>query len=314
MADDGFWNVMALYGLAAYVAFQFILMSSRYKRCASDEILVVYGRIRGGRASRCIHGGAMMVWPLIQDYKKLSLVPMKIKINLTDARTQSENDIDVPGTFTIGISTDPLLMNNAAERLLHLSTSEIEDLASEIISSQLRFTVASLTIEQINKEPDKFLENIKVNVGYRLHALGLQLINVNYRTVIHKSNQISNQGGKIRIDTGGKVFGPYSPGVKAGGVIWLAGQIAPEAGGIAEQTQASLDKIDALLAAAGVSKNQVTFAQVLLDDINDFSAMNEVYGAWLEDVEIPPARAAFEAAKLPGGAAIEIVVQAHEDA
>ena len=119
---------------------------------------------------------------------------------------------------------------------------------------------------------------------------------------------------KERIDTGGKVFGPYSPGVKAGSVIWLAGQIAPEAGGITEQTQASLDKIDALLAAAGVSKHQVTFAQVLLDDINDFSAMNEVYGAWLTDVEIPPARAAFEAAKLPRGAAIEIVVQAHEDA
>ena len=59
---------------------------------------------------------------------------------------------------------------------------------------------------------------------------------------------------KERIDTGGKVFGPYSPGVKANGVIWLAGQIAPEAGGIREQTQSSLDKIDALLAAAGATK------------------------------------------------------------
>lgn len=118
---------------------------------------------------------------------------------------------------------------------------------------------------------------------------------------------------KERIDTGGKVFGPYSPGVKAYGIIWLAGQIAPEAGGIREQTQASLDKIDTLLAAAGVSKHQVTFAQVLLDDINDFSDMNEIYGAWLEDVEIPPARAAFEAAALPRGAAVEIVVQAYDD-
>ena len=110
------------------------------------------------------------------------------------------------------------------------------------------------------------------------------------------------------------VYGPYSPGVKAGGVIWLAGQIAPEAGGITEQTQASRNKIDVLLAAAGVSKQQGTFVQVLLDDINNFAAMNEVYGAWLADVEIPPARAAFEAAALPRGAAVEIVVQAHEDA
>ena len=119
---------------------------------------------------------------------------------------------------------------------------------------------------------------------------------------------------KERIDTGGQVFGPYSPGVKAGGVIWLAGQIAPEAGEITEQTQASLDKIDALLSATGLSRHQVTFVQVLLDDINDFAAMNEVYGTWLADVEIPPARAAFEAAALPRGAAVEIVVQAHEDA
>ena len=118
---------------------------------------------------------------------------------------------------------------------------------------------------------------------------------------------------KERIDTGGKVFGPYSPGVKANGIIWLAGQIAPEAGGIREQTQASLDKIDALLAAAGVTKHEVTFAQVLLNDISDFTDMNEIYGAWLDGVEIPPARAAFEAAALPGGAAVEIVIQAYDD-
>ena len=117
---------------------------------------------------------------------------------------------------------------------------------------------------------------------------------------------------KERIDTGDKVFGPYSPGVKANGIIWLAGQIAPEAGGIREQTQASLNKIDALLSAAGVTKHHVTFAQVLLDDINDFSDMNEIYGAWVDGVEIPPARAAFEAAALPGGAAVEIVIQAYD--
>ena len=120
--------------------------------------------------------------------------------------------------------------------------------------------------------------------------------------------------GKEGIGSDWPVFGPYSPGVKVAGVIWLAGQIAPDAGRIVEQTQASLDKIDVLLAAAGVTKHQVTFVQVLLDDINNFAAMNEVYGAWLSEVEIPPARAAFEAAALPRGAAVEIVVQAHEDA
>ena len=120
---------------------------------------------------------------------------------------------------------------------------------------------------------------------------------------------------KERIEVeGGKTYGPYSPGVKSHGIIWLAGQIAPEAGDdIASQTAASLEKIDALLAAAGVSKNEACFAQVLLDDINDFAAMNEVYSTWLEGVEIPPARAAFEAGALPRGAKVEIVVQAIDE-
>ena len=119
---------------------------------------------------------------------------------------------------------------------------------------------------------------------------------------------------KVRIEVdGGKTFGPYSPGVKSNGMIWLAGQIAPEVGDdIKLQTQACLDKIDDLLHAAGVSKNNVCFAQVLLADINDFDSMNEVYSEWLDGVAIPPARAAFEAGNLPKKAGIEIVIQATE--
>ena len=114
----------------------------------------------------------------------------------------------------------------------------------------------------------------------------------------------------ISVD-GGKLYGPYTPGVKAGGVIWLSGQIDVDNGDdIMSQTAGALAKIDALLEAAGVNREAVCFAQVLLDDINDFAAMNEVYGAWVEDMIIKPARAAFEAGALPAGAKVEIVVQA----
>ena len=109
---------------------------------------------------------------------------------------------------------------------------------------------------------------------------------------------------------GSKLYGPYTPGVMANGMIWLSGQIDVEAGNdVKSQTAGALKKIDALLDAAGVSKNSVCFAQVLLDDISDFAAMNEVYGAWVEDIEIKPARAAFEAGALPADAKVEIVVQ-----
>ncbi len=110
---------------------------------------------------------------------------------------------------------------------------------------------------------------------------------------------------------GTKLYGPYTPGVKFGNMIWLSGQIDVEAGDdIASQTAGSLAKIDALLDAAGVDKNSICFAQVLLDSIDDFQAMNEVYGAWVESMDIKPARAAFEAGALPAGAKVEIVVQA----
>lgn len=120
--------------------------------------------------------------------------------------------------------------------------------------------------------------------------------------------------GKERIEVaGGKVYGQYSPGVKANGVIWLSGQIAPEAGNdVKSQTAASLEKINQLLDAAGASKNDVVFAQVFLADINDFADMNEVYSRWVEGIEVLPARAAFEAAALPANAKVEIVIQAVE--
>tara|TARA_B110000438_G_scaffold66124_1_gene66616 strand:- start:502 stop:909 length:408 start_codon:yes stop_codon:yes gene_type:complete len=110
---------------------------------------------------------------------------------------------------------------------------------------------------------------------------------------------------------GSKLYGPYTPGVKAGGVIWLSGQIDVDAGDdIQSQTAGALAKIDALLEAAGVTRESVCFAQVLLDDINDFAAMNEIYGAWVENMAVKPARAAFEAGALPAGAKVEIVIQA----
>ena len=81
--DSGFWLTMLFFGGLLVFAFGFILLVTRYKRCASDEILVVYGRVSGGRASRCIHGGATLVWPLIQDYDYLDLKQIPINIDLS---------------------------------------------------------------------------------------------------------------------------------------------------------------------------------------------------------------------------------------
>ena len=194
--DTGVTLFLLIAGFGLIFAFGIILLVTRYKRCASDEILVVYGRVGGGKASRCIHGGATLVWPLIQDWKKLSLIPMTINIPLTNALSLQNIRINVPSTFTVGVSTDPLIMNNAAERLLHLTPNQIESMASEIIFGQLRLTVASLTIEQINQDRDQFLESIRDNVGHELNKLGLNLINVNITDITDDSDYIESIGKK----------------------------------------------------------------------------------------------------------------------
>ena len=108
---------------------------------------------------------------------------------------------------------------------------------------------------------------------------------------------------------GAAKYGPYSAGVQSGDMFWLSGQIAVEFDDVKAQTQGALDKIDSLLDAANLTRENICFAQILLADIDDFAAMNEVYGAWIDSVNIKPARAAFAAAALPAGALVEIVVQ-----
>ena len=154
----------AIIGLSSGVLFLFILIYSmfrRYKRCPSDRILVVYGKVGAGsdgsRSAKCIHGGAAFIWPIIQDYEFLDLTPLSIDIDLKGALSKQNIRVDVPSRFTVGISTEPGVMTNAAERLLGLQQQQIYDLAKDIIFGQLRLVVATMDIEEINNNRDKFL-------------------------------------------------------------------------------------------------------------------------------------------------------------
>lgn len=159
-------------------------------------MLVIYGAVGRGQSARCLHGGGAIVWPVIQQHAFLSLTPMTIGIPLKNALSQQNIRIDVPSTFTVGISTTEAIMYNAAERLLHLARGEIEEMAREIIFGQLRLTVASLTIEQINQDRESFLDLIRKNVEPELNKIGLYLINVNITDITDESNYIESIGKK----------------------------------------------------------------------------------------------------------------------
>jgi len=191
----GFW-VVVIIAFVILIAMTLVFLASHYKRCPSDKILVVYGKVSGGQSANCIHGGGALIWPLIQDYAYISLTPMTISIPLQNALSQQNIRINVPSTFTVGISTEPGIMNNAAERLLKLPQEEIEEMAKEIIFGQLRLTVASLTIEQINQDRERFLEEIRKNVAPELNKIGLYLINVNITDITDSSDYIESNGKK----------------------------------------------------------------------------------------------------------------------
>lgn len=184
--------------IVAAIVFIFTMLVSifkRYKRCPSDRILVVYGKIGkstalGGASAKTIHGGAAFVWPIFQDYEFLDLTPISIEVNLTSALSRQNIRVDVPCRFTVGVSTEPGVMNNAAERLLGLSQDEIHDLAKDIIFGQLRLVVATMDIEEINNNRDKFLAAVSSNVEAELKKIGLKLINVNVTDLKDESGYI----------------------------------------------------------------------------------------------------------------------------
>ena len=109
---------------------------TRLKKCPSDRILVVFGMTGGKRASYCLHGGSKIIWPVIQDYGFLSLRPIQLEVNLSNALCKQNIRISVPSIFTVGISTDEAMMGNAANRLLGLDQEAIGELAKDIILGQ----------------------------------------------------------------------------------------------------------------------------------------------------------------------------------
>jgi len=193
---------MELYLILIIVAVVFVTFTAilrRYKRCPSDKILVIYGKTgknkEGGISSaRCIHGGASFIWPVFQSYAFLDLTPISIECNLTNALSKQNIRVDVPCRFTVGISTEPDNMTNAAERLLGLTTEQIQNIATDILFGQLRLVIATMDIEEINADRDKFLANVSTNVEAELRKIGLKLINVNVTDIRDESGYIEALG------------------------------------------------------------------------------------------------------------------------
>ena len=181
--------ILFFFFIATVIAF-----ASRYKRCPSDRLLVVYGKVAGGKSANCYHGGAAFIWPVIQGYQWLDLTPLPIDIRLEGALSKQNIRVNTPSTFTVGVSTEPGIMENAAERMLGLGLAEIKELAKDIIFGQMRVVIATMDIEEINADRDKLIANISTGVEVELKKVGLRLINVNVQDITDESGYIDALG------------------------------------------------------------------------------------------------------------------------
>ena len=115
----------------------------------------------------------------------------------------------------------------------------------------------------------------------------------------------------ISTDSGPKAIGPYSPAIKANGLLFVSGQVAFDPrtqklveGDVSKQTERVMENLKGIVEAAGSSMEKAVKTTVFLADMGDFAAMNEVYGRYFTSA--PPARATVQVARLPRDARVEI--------
>lgn len=175
-----------------------VFFVKRFRRCPSNKILVISGKVRGGNSARVISGGGAFVWPVIQEYAYMDLTPMQVDIPLKDALSAENIRVAVPSVFTVAIGQDPETQQNAAARLLSLANDigQIKRQAQDIIFGQLRLIIASMKIQEINSDRDALLTRIQTHLMPELKKIGLVLINVNITDLTDDSGYIEAIGKK----------------------------------------------------------------------------------------------------------------------
>lgn len=176
----------------------------RYRRSAPDELLVVFGKsgkvkTSDGKTvatpSKIIQGGGAFVWPIIQDFKKMSMKPIQIKATVDGIDSQAIQ-LHLPVVLTTAISQDKMIQQNAATRFLSATPMEIQGQIQEILIGETRAIMATMLIEEINADRDKFLAKVRNNLEQELTKIGYDVTNINISEITDDANYIKNMGQK----------------------------------------------------------------------------------------------------------------------
>lgn len=193
-SSGNFGTALKMTGFAILLGGAAFLVS-RYRICAPNELLCVYGATTGS-GPKIVTGGGTFVWPIVQGYRYLSLEPFAIEIGLHGALSAEKVRVNVPSAFTIAISTDESIDRNAITRLLDMDEDQVRHQSEEIILGQLRSVIASMSIDEINRDRIKFEDNIRDHCEKELKKIGLGLINVNIINIEDESGVIEAMGKK----------------------------------------------------------------------------------------------------------------------
>lgn len=177
---------------------------SRYRRSAPDELLVVFGKAGKMKTddgktivtpSKIIQGGGAFVWPIIQDFKKMSMKPIQIKVTVDGIDSQAI-PMHLPVVLTTAISQDKIIQQNAATRFLSATSVEIEKQISEILIGETRAIMATMLIEEINADRNTFLGKVRESLEQELTKVGYDVTNINISEITDDADYIKNLGKK----------------------------------------------------------------------------------------------------------------------
>ena len=169
-------TVIAFAALAAMMFVFVVLFAKQFKRCPSNRIMVIYGAA-GPEAATCVHGGARLIIPLLQDYGFLSLEPIRVEVSRKVTSSGKTIADPLPRVFSVAIGTTPELMQNAAIRLLGLTADEMKQQAEDIIVAQLDRLLDAIEAGEVEAGSDGYYQRLESSIGGELAQLGLVLIN-----------------------------------------------------------------------------------------------------------------------------------------
>jgi len=185
LAQAGSWGAMGLLiGIpVAIILSQAMYLITRYKRCPSNRLLVIYGKTGGDESARIIHGGGAIVLPVIQDHFYLSLEPIRVEISMNDVLGGGASGT---AALNVAISTEPELMQTAAERLLGLEEEKIGEHAHDIVREQMRNLFSRTTPADFEQQRPQHIDELRTKAGSTLAQLGLEIVAIDI-PIVHRA-------------------------------------------------------------------------------------------------------------------------------